>query len=168
MTTSFVYKPITELLNIKKHFNQGFLGYLALWNVKSDVPVVVRLEDVAKNEKIIGRRQRMDTLWRKVLILLGKFPLSFIDRGFDYATVLNKTYFKAWIYSITGERNSSTYLVWLHPWPNQTRTHPPSLTSHIKHCSRLRVPLSKQVITVFDFFPFIKYFFSIMPTILNF
>ena len=27
MTTSFVNKPITELLNTKEHFNQGFLGY---------------------------------------------------------------------------------------------------------------------------------------------
>ena len=61
MTTSFVYEPITELLNRKrkKHFYQGSLGHLAFWNVNSDSPAGVRL---TKNERIIGRRQRMDTL----------------------------------------------------------------------------------------------------------
>ena len=78
MTTSFVYKPITELLNTKKHFNQGFLGYLALWNVNFDSPAVIWLEDVTKNKKIIRRRQRMETSERRVLTLLEKFPLSWI------------------------------------------------------------------------------------------
>ena len=67
MTAGFVYKPIRKLSKDKKHFNRGFLGFLALSNVETDSPDVVRLEDVTKNEEITGRRQRMDISQRRIL-----------------------------------------------------------------------------------------------------
>ena len=74
MTAGFVYKPIRKLSEDKKHFNRGFLGFLALWNVKTDSPDVVRLEDVTKNEEITGRRQRMDISQRRILKSLQEHP----------------------------------------------------------------------------------------------
>ena len=56
-------------------------------------------------------------------------------------------------------RLAYTHLAWLYAWPDQTCTQPLSVTSHIQHCSTLRVPLSKQAIILFDFFSLTKYFF---------
>ena len=76
MTTSFVYKPITELLNPKIHFNQGFLGYLALWNVNFDSPAVIWLEDVTKNENGHLRKEGFDPPGKVSPVLDSIMPRS--------------------------------------------------------------------------------------------
>ena len=88
---------LENCLNIR-HFNQGFLAFLALWNVKVICPPFFGLKMSRKTRRSLEGHDEWTPhkggYWRvSVSILLGKFPLSFMDSGFDCATVLNKIYF---------------------------------------------------------------------------
>ena len=72
-------------LNIR-HFNQGFLAFLALWNVKVIFPPFFGLKMSRKTRRSLEGHDEWTPhkggYWRvSVSILLGNFPLSFMDSG---------------------------------------------------------------------------------------
>ena len=67
----FVNKAITELSWYKKHFNQGFLGFLVIWKINLTCPPFFSWNCHEKREGIIITRRRHDRLplWKRLLVL---------------------------------------------------------------------------------------------------
>ena len=67
----FVNKEITELSWYKKHFNQGFLGFLVIWKINLTCPPFFSWNCHEKREGIIITRRRHDRLplWKRLLVL---------------------------------------------------------------------------------------------------